>query len=399
MLKKFKISNYKQFGELELDFTEVRDYSFAETNVTPDKLLMKSALLYGDASCGKTNLGYALLDAALHLPYPRVTTGAAGFRQGFLTTYYRNWRNAETPAEFCYTVLAGGREYVYSYRKTGAFDLIAESLLIDGEELFNWHMLNPENNRFDALARFGLKSIRPDQWARFEHGQSFLRFIAKRTQPADREVVEPFLDFISRMLMVRTTQGRPCYLGFSEHEESLSEYFAKNPDMFGGLQELFREADAHLELELRGGTLYMRDSRFEQNPWVPMHNTASTGLLTVAELYRWCAQQSAASPSFVFIDDFADNFTYAFAQKLFRRITEKTYQALVATHNTGLLDHELVRPDCVLLMTGDVVRPLSSRFPKEIRKGNNLEKMFREGNFGEPLKRPERGRRKKTAAE
>ena len=64
MLKKFKISNYKQFGELELDFTEVRDYSFAETNVTPDKLLMKSALLYGDASCGKTNLGYALLDAA-----------------------------------------------------------------------------------------------------------------------------------------------------------------------------------------------------------------------------------------------------------------------------------------------------------------------------------------------
>ena len=42
---------------------------------------------------------------------------------------------------------------------------------------------------------------------------------------------------------------------------------------------------------------------------------------------------------------------------------------------------------------------LGATFPKEIRKGNNLEKMFREGNFGEPLKRPERGRRKKTAAE
>ena len=397
MLKKFKVTNFKQFGELSLDFTEVRDYSFAESNVTPDKLLMKSVLLYGEACCGKTNLGYALLDAAMHLPYPRITTGAAGFRQGFLTTGYRNWLNPDEPAQFSYTVQAGGREYVYSYSKTAAFDLTAETLCVDGEELFSWHTLNPENNRFEALSRFGLKAIRPDQWARFEHGQSFLRFIAKRTQPSDRETIEPFLDFISRMLMVRVGQGRPCYLGFSEHEESLSEYFAKNPDMFDGLQSLFRDAQVPLELSMRGGTLYMREPGSGESAWMPLHNVGSSEMLTAAELYRWCAEQPQPNPSFVFIDDFGCNFSHAFSQKVFKDFTARPYQMLFATHDTGLLDHELTRPDCVLLMTGDIVRPLSSRFPKEIRKGNNLEKMFREGNFGAPLKRPERGRRRKAA--
>ncbi|MGY4675217.1 hypothetical protein ACWIWA_06680, partial [Ursidibacter arcticus] len=65
MLKKFTVSNYRQFNEpLEFDLT-AGGYAFNTTCVQND--LVKLALIYGENGAGKSNLGWAIFDLVSHL--------------------------------------------------------------------------------------------------------------------------------------------------------------------------------------------------------------------------------------------------------------------------------------------------------------------------------------------
>lgn len=69
MLKRFQVSNFKQFNSLEWNFSKVRSYDFSRgcLTVTSAGNFVKTALVFGRNSSGKSNLGLAVFDILQHL--------------------------------------------------------------------------------------------------------------------------------------------------------------------------------------------------------------------------------------------------------------------------------------------------------------------------------------------
>ena len=51
------------------------------------------------------------------------------------------------------------------------------------------------------------------------------------------------------------------------------------------------------------------------------------------------------------------------------------------THNTGLVSNDFLRPDCCFIMDEGELKSFASLTDKDIRRGHNLEKMLRKGEF------------------
>lgn len=69
MLKRFQVSNFKQFNSLEWNFSKVRSYDFSRGCLTETSAgnFVKTALVFGRNSSGKSNLGLAVFDILQHL--------------------------------------------------------------------------------------------------------------------------------------------------------------------------------------------------------------------------------------------------------------------------------------------------------------------------------------------
>jgi AAA15 family ATPase/GTPase len=58
-------------------------------------------------------------------------------------------------------------------------------------------------------------------------------------------------------------------------------------------------------------------------------------------------------------------------------------QFILTTHDTGVMNNDSMRPDCLFLMYKDRIQSLSSATDKELRQAHNIEKMYRAGAFDE----------------
>ena len=66
MLAKFSVKNFKNFKEsFTLDLTQTKQYGFSKDCVKND--IVKTGLIYGPNSIGKSNLGRAIFDIVLGL--------------------------------------------------------------------------------------------------------------------------------------------------------------------------------------------------------------------------------------------------------------------------------------------------------------------------------------------
>ena len=91
MLKKFSVTNYRQFNEtLEFDLT-ASNYSFNQECVKNN--LVKLALIYGKNGTGKSNLGRAIFDLVSHLTDNRVEKSSS---------FYLNIESKKQFASFIY---------------------------------------------------------------------------------------------------------------------------------------------------------------------------------------------------------------------------------------------------------------------------------------------------------
>ena len=99
MLKRFEVINFKQFNSLQLDFSKVRNYDFSMDCLadSPSGKFIKTALVYGRNSSGKSNLGFALFDIVQHL--------VDKVKKPDAYTYYANADHPDDPVKFSYTFL------------------------------------------------------------------------------------------------------------------------------------------------------------------------------------------------------------------------------------------------------------------------------------------------------
>lgn len=83
---------------------------------------------------------------------------------------------------------------------------------------------------------------------------------------------------------------------------------------------------------------------------------------------------------FIFIDEFDAYYHYELSRFIVEKLKEINCQAIFTTHNTGIMNNDLFRPDCLFIMKQDSIKPTFLLTNKDLRKAHNMEKLYK-GNF------------------
>ena len=120
-----------------------------------------------------------------------------------------------------------------------------------------------------------------------------------------------------------------------------------------------------------------------ENAKAPFMSIASTGTKTLLLFFYWSIS-SFSNIKFLFIDEFDAFFHYESAELIVQLLNqENSFQCVLTSHNTYLMQNKLTRPDCCFLMTENKISSLYNATDREIREAHNLEKMYINGAFTE----------------
>ena len=85
--------------------------------------------------------------------------------------------------------------------------------------------------------------------------------------------------------------------------------------------------------------------------------------------------------SFVFIDDFGAFYHFKSAFEVCKQLFSLNCQVYISSHNTYLMMNDVLRPDCIFLLSNNRIKSLQTCTEKELRFGHNIEKIYRAGAF------------------
>lgn len=371
MLKYFSVKNFKQFKNVEIDFSDVRDYKFSEKCIK--NKLIKNAVIYGKNASGKTNFGIAVIDIINHLVDKEKNLS--------FYDYYLNADNNQEPAEFKYKFLLDNDDIVYEYKKTNWNVLVEEKLCINNNIVFDYDFKSQvfihskfENFDFDKL-----------NWEFKTQEMSVLRYIANNTELENNSVIKKLIIFVSNMLWFGRTDRGSNYTGFTPPggfggNYDMLNYIIEN-DLVEELQQFFQTNGVDKKLTVQtnpdgGKALY-----FVHKQLLPF-KTASSGTVALLLLFFWYKQ--CKNMSLIIIDEFDAFYHYELAEKIVKLLIEKVdAQVILTSHNTNLLTNRIMRPDCYFILTKNRLCSFSKATQRELREGHNLEKLYVSGEFGE----------------
>ena len=371
MLRKFTVTNYKNFqGTVCMDFTDVRKYDF-NTQCVKNGLLNK-ALVLGKNGIGKTNLGLALFDISYTLTENMVNPLQV-MPESFLNAY-----SNERFATFEYEFQQGNDIIVYTYRKNTPTNIIYESMSVNGENIFKRDGSSISN--YDGLKKLGLESLQ----VRVSNGSlAVLRFIYNNTVSKPDSPIAFVMNFVSRMLYFRSTQDGNAFIGFKSGGELIENYILSH-NLVSEFQAFLKDT-AGLKIELQKKNVPgMQDYLVQKfkNRIIVFNTIASSGTKALMLLFYW--MKHFGNVSFLYMDEFDAFYHYDLAENVLRLImNDDSYQAILTTHNTDLVDNNLMRPDCYLILTESGLRSMPERTLRELREGHNLRKLLRGGEFDE----------------
>lgn len=293
MLKKFTVSNYKNFkDEISLDFSKIGEYSF-----NADCLSMR--LIYGRNATGKTNFGRALLDIKI-----------------LLYGMFRNDENSvlinadsQDTAKFIYEFQFGSDEVIYKYSRFANTELCDEELYINGEAIFKCDF---KNSKFDfkGLSIISAETVNTNRYLKKdemdnEYVLPFLRWLINNTAFSDDSVLIRLSKYVRKMDMI--TVGHDLLYSNRNFLENL-----KNPVYLHNFEDFLNVMGIECKLVLQELPDGQAELYFSQNKLVPFYSTASSGTLALTSLY----QKIVSNCSLIYIDDFAAFYHYEMAEKL-----------------------------------------------------------------------------------
>ena len=361
MLKKFTVSNYKNFkDEISLDFSKIGEYSF-----NADCLSMR--LIYGRNATGKTNFGRALLDIKI-----------------LLYGMFRNDENSvlinadsQDTAKFIYEFQFGSDEVVYKYSRFANTELCDEELYVNGEAIFKCDF---KNSKFDfkGLSIISAETVNTKRYLNKdemdnEYVLPFLRWLINNTAFSDDSVLIQLSKYVRKMDMI--TVGHDLLYSNRNFLENL-----KNPVYLHNFEDFLNVMGIECKLVLQELPDGQVELYFSQNKLVPFYSTASSGTLALTSLY----QKIVSNPSLIYIDDFAAFYHYEMAEKLICYFKDKypECQFIMTSHNTNLMTNKIMRPDCLFILSSrGTLTALCDATERELREGHNLEKMYIRGEF------------------
>ena len=274
MLKRFEVINFKQFNSLQWDFSKVRNYDFSMDCLadSPSGKFIKTALVYGRNSSGKSNLGFALFDIVQHL--------VDKVKKPDAYTYYANADHPDDPVKFSYTFLLDGKEVVYSYSKSSFLELTGETLLIDGREVFSWDD-NEKIHRFENLSSFGFERL---NFVYKDSSLSFLRYLANNSPLPEDSTIRKLMDFVGSMLWFRRVDTGNSFMGLLSVTDHLDSFIISH-----GLTEKFEKFLNDHDVNERLKVAKSPDGReglyFAHEQALPFFAVASSGTLALTVLF------------------------------------------------------------------------------------------------------------------
>ena len=375
MLAKFSVKNFKNFEKkFTIDLTQTKQYAFSEACVKDG--IVKTGLIYGPNSIGKSNLGKAIFDIVQNLTDKQ--------RNPSLYMSYTNARHFENNAEFVYEFVFGSSRVRYEYSKPSYEDILEEKFYVDD-------VLAVSRNRNDFHSDLpGAETLNNNK---LDIKISAMRFIKTNAVLADNptnKVVKDFFDFVDRMLMFSNLRQN-YYQGFAVGGAQVDMEIIKKGKL-GELERFLNSVD--VECKLKSLKIYGQEKLFfdfGENHIIDFWENASTGTQSLVFFFFWYMQMresASATPSFVYLDEFDAFYHEKTSAKVVEMLQNVKCQVLLTTHNSNLLSNDLIRPDCAFKMLPEyknsesyVMAPLSSRTQKELRQALNIPKMFRGGAF------------------
>lgn len=368
MLRKFRVSNFKGFGEnFEFDFTKVNGYEFNKECVRNG--IVNAALVYGHNGVGKSNLGLAIFDLVAHLTDKNVD-------ESFYIPYL-NATSLNKYASFYYEFQIDDHLVTYQYDKTELRTAINEQLFINGKLIAGIDRTVNDNAEINLL---GAETLLRELTNKRLSLIKYIKFNSQLADNVENNVFLKFYSFVENMLFFRSLD-KTQYLGFETGIRSIQEDIIERGNLKDFEAFLNR---AGIECVLNSSKEFDKvEIVFDFNgKFIPFIEIASTGTLSLGVFYYWFQRlREDNQVRFVFIDEFDAFYHHSLSAIIVEELKKTGVQFVLTTHNTSIITNDLLRPDCYFLMDKHEIRSLSNRTSKELREAHNIEKMYKAGSF------------------
>lgn len=366
MLVEFKVKNFRNFkDELIFKLDNIKNYEFGLDAIKDN--IIKTALVYGKNGSGKSNLGLSIFDISNNL------TDKEKNRDYYTKPFVNLFSNENV--EFYYKFKFKESYLVYKYEKKSAQEIVKEEVLINDKLLIT----------YDHKKNIGLVNLEGAETLNTDLNQnniSFVRYIrnnAVLSKSDENEIFNLFIDFVDNMLLFSSLENNH-YQGFRNGSESISKGIIERGKL-KEFEEFLRKAglDYNLvEKDVDGQkAIFCKFGEREVN----FYSIASRGTCTLALFYYWLIDLDKVS--LVCIDEFDAFYHNDLARAVVKEVLNKNVQAIITTHNTSIMDNDLLRPDCYFNIKEGKINSFSNITKKELRKAHNIEKMYRAGAFNE----------------
>ena len=372
MLIRFWVQGYRCFGDrVEIDLTDKKNYRYGKECVRGD--FLDKMVVLGNNNAGKTTFGYAMTD---------IVSTVGGFSKDIGQRNRECFLNRDVPtdrATFHYDLSKKGSVISYEYSKSSPDDILSERLAIDRHTVFEYDLSKSTEVFLDPGIDVDLPM--PDG----KRSLILAASEARRLNPDSPAGV--VMEFATHSLYYMAMWKHDVHIGMADEEDDAERSVIQN-----GHVDLFRSflkevCSIDLDLFAEGDRLMVRKSEGA----IPFKDSVSRGTMIACRLYAWimrCRDRNAL----IYFDDFDDMFHYKTSENAIRTIiSQNSSQCIFVTHNTGLVSNDFLRPDCCFIMANGDLRSLASLTDKDIRRGHNLEKMLREGEFDQKCDMAERG--------
>ncbi len=371
MLYKFSVSNFKNFNEKFIfDLSNTKKFEFNDKSIRNN--IVNNALIYGPNASGKSNLGFALFDIISNI----------SDKQKRLETYL-NYLNADSNselAEFTYEFMFDDVVVKYSYGKKSLEEIIYEELYIDNESVISYD----RRDKGISKASINLSGAETLNTELAQLQISIVKYIKNNTVLSDTRIntaFKKFFYFIDNMLHFRSLEDR-FYQGYETGTHDIFEDIIANNDI-QNFKDFLKQAEIDCDLEIVSVNNKKRLAFKFGNKTIDFWENSSTGTHSLSIFYYWLQKMKKPEngPSLVFIDEFDAFYHQSVSELIVRHLIGHNFQTILTTHNTSLMNNDLLRPDCNFNLNRNKITPFSSLTDKDLRKAHNIEKMYRAGSF------------------
>ena len=362
MITKFAVKNYRGFSErIEWDLSNPSSYSFNAFAIKDG--IVKNGIIYGPNGSGKSNLALALFDLILHL--------AQKNKNPHQLDTIVNVFHPDELVSFEYTFRFGQNIVNYNYSKSSK-GLEKECVILDGNSIFAL-----ENNTLVIDSpEFPMTHENKMQLSNSGNKVSVLGYLWSVYPLAADHPLMKMKEFVDGMLLFWNHEERG-FAGLDERPSYIEEYIIEN-ELVDDFSEFLKSVSGQ-EFKFKVANKEDKNLICDMGAGVPFNKIRSTGTSALTLLYFWTQKMSRAT--FVMIDEFDAFYHYDLSFEVCKKLFAFPNQIFVTSHNTYLMSNDLLRPDCNFIINKNQIKPLSLCTDKELRWGNNIEKMYRGNAF------------------